>query len=522
MSTRFDKSCKIDGLVDDVSIPHEIRKPFRSMCSLAYSALCENKRLFTKEEADFDTLGFLHVRPTVTMFGSERYYSFDHLSIQEFLAAIHLARMNSERQLSAVKLFLDKSPRSQILSFYAGLTGLSNEKALKALSKSLRTARDNQAVAERLISSRGRSDPQQEALTFLKCLFECKNESVWKLPETELHINPTAYNLYAKLALFGYEGSFERSLYSLSFYSVALTPLDCLSLGYNINAKSFLPRSQIITFTLCSNIDPNGMRLLFTELKKGINCRTKVRVQLVLGQYKLNKKSVLSLKELLRGQSNLEAISLPAWQCFDPSVVDLNFVLKSLIEGLSDNSSCVLIDLSDNCFDSSHVHYFILMLRYCHQIAFLTLTSYDLSRVMPLFSSVLLFTTTLYSLNVSCCNISNYDLIQLGLKMSICRSLEQLLIWGNPFTDDGLTNFLKLFMANRHSKLNFLDIQLLPLYIRQPNQSSLNIVEEINLFRSIIGYPLLFINAITSIMNFPDRMSSSLLVQQYRKDKDGR
>ena len=83
---------------------------------------------------------------TLTMLGpSINYYSFDHLSIQEFLAAIHLASMRNDQQLRAVKLFLDKSPRSQILSFYAGLTGLSNEKVLRVLSKSLETARDSES-----------------------------------------------------------------------------------------------------------------------------------------------------------------------------------------------------------------------------------------------------------------------------------------------------------------------------------------------------------------------------------------
>ena len=528
MSTRFDKSCKIDSLVDDESIPCEIRKPFRRLCSLAYIALCENKRLFTKEELDHndlnDTLGFLHVHSTVTMFGYERYYSFDHLSIQEFLAAIHLARMRSDPQSNAVKSFLYKSPRSQILSFYAGLTGLSNEKVLKVLSKSLETARDAGNIVEKLISSQRRNDPQQEALTFLKCLFECKNDSLWELPETELHINPTIPNRIANRFELSScsEVSYKLPFHTLSLRSLALTPLDCLSLGYYINAKSFMPKSQSLTIAFdlnCSTIDPTGLRLLFTELKKGINYRTEVRVQLNLSDNKFNKESVLSLKELLRGQSNLEYLHLI--NSFDPSVVDLNFVLKSLIEGLSSDSSCELFDLSDNHFNSSHVHYFILMLRYCPQLISLTLASYDLSRVMPLFSSALLFTTGLIYLNVSCCNISDSILIQLGKKISTHRFLVQLIIYGNPFTDDGLTNFLRLFMTNSCSQLRFLETQLPPEYTRQPyNQSALNILENINWFRLEIGYPFLVIDSLLPNINFQAILDSNLLVEQFRKHKD--
>ena len=523
MDTRFGRSCKIDSLVDDESIPREIRKPFQRLCSLAYIALCENKRLFTKEEVDFDTLGFLHVRSTVTMFGSERYYSFDHLSIQEFLAAIHLARMRSDPQSNAVKLFLDKSPRSQILSFYTGLTGFSNEKVLKLLSKSLETAIDFKTIAENLTSSHGRNDPQQEALAFLGCFFECKNKSLWKMPETDLQVNTIAVqNDFANLikASHGLEGTFKKALHSLSLQSLALTPLDCLSLGYYINAKSFMPKSQILTFNLyCCNIDPTGMRLLFTELKRGINYHTEVRVQLILSKNKLNKDSVLSLKELWRGQSNLESIALS--DCFDPSVVDLNYVLKSLIEGLSDNSSCRFIDLSHNHFNSSHIHYFILMLKYCPQLCSLDLKFFDLSRVMPLFSSVLLFTTVLHTLDVSCCNISDSELFQLGRKISVCKTVRQLFICGNPFTDDGLTDFLELFITNRHSKLIFLEIQLPPKHTRQPNQSALNVLEKINQFRSEIGYPRLVMTSYVSLMNIPNAGNKIQLIKQFRRDKDG-
>ena len=530
MDTRFDKSCKIDSLVDDASIPHEIRKPFRSMCSLAYSALCENKRLFTKDELDHndlnDTLGFLDVWPTVTMFGSERYYSFDHLSIQEFLAAIHLARMIGDQQLSAVNVFLEKSPHSQILSFYAGLTGLSNEKVLKVLSKSLGAAGDFAIVAETLRSSHGRKDPRQEALAFLTCLFECKNESLWKLPETELQINKIERDNQNEFANFlkvrhGLKVTNKQPLHSLCLHSLALTPLDCLSLGYYINAKSFLPKSQAYSFSLYgSNIDPTGMRLLFTELKRGINYRTEVRVWLTLARNKLKKESVLSLKELFCGQSNLERIDLCA--CFDPSVIDLNFVLKSLIEGLSENSSCGFIKLSENHFNSSHIHYFILMLRSCPQLGWLDLKFYDLSRVMPLFSCALLFTSALHTLDVSCCNISDSVLFQLGTKVSFCRYLEQLMIGGNPFTDDGLTNFLKLFMTNVCSRLRFLEIQLPPKYKRQPNQSVLNVLEEINQFRSIVEYPHLIMESCASPSNIRDGGNKIQSIEQYRRDKDGR
>ena len=160
------------------------------------------------------------------------------------------------------------------------------------------------------------------------------------------------------------------------------------------------------------------------------------------------------------------------------------------------------------------------MLRSSPQLYRLDLGLIDFSRVMPLFSSAQLFTTALSYLDVSHCNISDSELIQLGTKISICRSLKQLYIWGNPFTDDGLTNFLELFMTNRYSRLKSLWVDLPPLYTRQPNQSSLKVLEKINQFRSEMGYPHLIINSdVETISN--NALSNTLLVEVFRKGKDG-
>ena len=255
-------------------------------------------------------------------------------------------------------------------------------------------------------------------------------------------------------------------LHSVSLYGLPLTPIDCLSLGYYINKKTFLSTPIKMQFNLsCCSIDRIGLHVLFTELKKSINHRTPVRVRLALNGNKFDNESLLSLKKLLQGQSNLEGLGLCA--CFDPSVLDLRYALKCLIEGLANNSTCTFVDLSlDYGFDSSHIHYFVLMLRACPQLQHLNLLNCDLSKVMPLFYNAVL-TSKLYLLDISYCNISDSDLISLGeIAFTVaqskrhCLNLSCLSVSGNPITHDGLSIFLKLLWENPLFYLRFFGIDL--------------------------------------------------------------
>ena len=191
---------------------------------------------------------------------------------------------------------------------------------------------------------------------------------------------------------------------------------------------------------------------------------------------KFSSDSLLSLKELLQGQSNVEGVAL--CNCFEPSIVSICFALKFLIEGLSKSSSCGFIDLSANSFDSSHIYYIILLLRACPQIYLLELRDNHLSGTMSLFSRAIAL-TTLQSLDLSNCNIHDHDLIILG--RGICTTqLHSLSILCNPFTDKGLSIFLKLFVSNVLSVLTILRID------RHANEDHMQILKKINHFRASI------------------------------------
>ena len=232
----------IDNLTDDSCIPPQICDPFRIICHLAYSSVLKNKRLFTAKElgeAQVDNvLGFLKVHPKLTMYGSERYYSFFHLSLQEFLAAVCLSKKGEATQVKDIQKILNRNPLSQVLHFYAGLTSLSNNQALKLLSQSLSEAVD--CVTIKTLSPPNDPRPwlSAKALTFLNCLYESQNENVLNLPETNLLSNENAREAVRELQMQAKVVLEYEPLGTLTLNFLPLTPIDCLSIGYYIRIKS--------------------------------------------------------------------------------------------------------------------------------------------------------------------------------------------------------------------------------------------------------------------------------------------
>ena len=264
-----------------------------------------------------------------------------------------------------------------MIPFYAGLTGLSNKKALRVLSEALPLTVDSETIMMHVVEEKG--DPQQKALALFNSLFESQNNALLKLPETDL---PVSNRIEKGIKDLHKDSNFTpqiQQLRSLLLHSLPLTPLDCLSIGHYINIKSCMSavKSHIISLDLVCSLNHTGINILFTELKRNISQRTTVRVQLIMTANKFNSESLLLLKELLQGQSNVEGIAL--CNCFEPSIVNICFALKCVIEGLSKNSSCGFMDLSANNFNLSHIFYIVLLLRIFPQINWLELKDYDLS-----------------------------------------------------------------------------------------------------------------------------------------------
>ena len=486
----IDSPC-IEDLLND--IPSEICESFDKVCLLAYSSSLSGKQLFTTKELGHatlivdNTLGFLQVHSSISRFGPKPYYRFDHLLLQEFLAAIHLSKLGNDDQVSAVKQLLSMNPLSQILPFYAGLTKLSNNSAFKCISVALSQAVEIIEIEKQLLQSKG--DPGKKALAFFNCLFECHEESFLKLPETNMSVDKCsikeALNTLKEANLLSVS-DMEHSFASVTLHGLVLTSIDCLSLGYYVHMKSCVPTRSPLSMAIildCCSLDHTGIRAFIAEFKKTTTKQQRklVKLQLSVGNTVFDNETLVSFKELLQGSSHLNSLGL--CKCLSRSVPDLSFALKCLTEGLSSNSSCVYINLGKNDFRPEHIYYFVLMLRSSSQLRALNISYYDVSSIMPIFCRAVRLSCVQY-LELMACNISDSHLIMLG-KM-ICNNLAilSLDIYGNPITHHGLSEFLALFVLNPFkSQLAFV---LVHLQLSNHQKETLKLI---NTFRFLLRRP---------------------------------
>ena len=490
---KAEEPCEIVSLLHDSCLHHEICDSFRKMCLLAYKSVLNMKRFFTAsdlEEANVrDTLGLLDARSVITMFGSRQYHSFYHISVQEFLAAVHLSTMKGSEQINAIKNFLGNNLiRSQVLSFYAGLTNLANSNAFQTISEGISHTMGYITIVDQLLEAK--SDPRQKAVAFLRCLYECQNELLMRSPDSNLPLN-WLFDEYlagvSKVVCLPPSSVPLKTLKTLTLHRLTLTPLDCLSLGYYIRSKLkyALPEDSKITsvynMTQCS-ITEVGLCLLLTEIAKDVTECTQTQATLILTGNRFNRTSLVALKNLLQSCVNINSLLLR--RCFDPAIVDLRYALKCLTEGLASNFSCSTVDLSANRLNYSHIYHIVLMVVTCPRISFLVLRHNDLSQVMSLFSHAIAL-TSLVMLDLGDCNISDSHLEILGENIQNNRHLHALRLPLNKFTLAGLCRFLCLFKYNLLSRLTCLEVEHEFIEHHRVKQIS----REINWFRSMLPYP---------------------------------
>ena len=109
-------------------LPSDVNSNFLALCQLAYDSIAQPgdqvKLIFTDIPKDFDGLGFMDsvfeffvTRKTVAS------HNFLHLTLQEFLAAVHISTMDAKQRLEHFKKHADGRLRV-VLRFLAGLTEL--------------------------------------------------------------------------------------------------------------------------------------------------------------------------------------------------------------------------------------------------------------------------------------------------------------------------------------------------------------------------------------------------------------
>ena len=429
------------GPIRDIErdLPPEIDRKLRKLCLLAYNAVSSNKNVMTyselmKEgmEKPDESFGLLQIRESVTVYGPELIYSFPHLSIQEFLAAIHIKRIgNEEEEASAIKRLDDKDPLNPVITFYAGLTKFRNKKVQDLLLQKLKNVQfDFDKVLDNITCKS--NDPRRSLLSLLNCIYESQDEALAKL------YDPTPA---LKVSLF--HGLNSRCL---SFPHLALYPSDCLSIGYYVRQVR-----QVINLVLRDcHINEVGVEVLTKELKKGTSTSDN-ELYLYLGYNSLTThRGIKPIKTLLSGQSNITFLDLT--RCIRPKSIQRTF-LKCVVEGLDNNSTLQSLAIGGCGITFIHVHYLVLLLTTNNSLKYLELSLNNLGKAIPLLSKVLKFSRRLQMLVLRICNIDDHGLNCLTKAAVEHPSLCQLELCFNPLTSAGVRESLLIFQRNPYIRL---------------------------------------------------------------------
>ena len=215
---------EISGIESLDDLPQIIQSPFKDICAIAYNGVMEDRIVFDLKchlkcdlKRDFNTLGLLQGVESFTDGGKSHSYNFLHLSIQELLAAIHMAnQLTSSEQVTQFRELFGRARFSAVFQFYAAKTKLQTpgikDVVVEAVKKSW--GYHNRHITQ-LTPHYGKSDypnynrqPQPLILSLIRCLYEAQDKTLCELVVQEL----TDINL--------------------NLTGISLNPADCLAVGY--------------------------------------------------------------------------------------------------------------------------------------------------------------------------------------------------------------------------------------------------------------------------------------------------
>ena len=110
-------------------LPTDVYEQFQGLCRMAYEGILNRQQLVfsvTHLPTGFAPLGLMQEVPQLYTEGSAFSYHFIHLTLQEYLAAIHISQLPSPDQIRLVQEHLDSGHFKMTIRFLAGLTKLAN------------------------------------------------------------------------------------------------------------------------------------------------------------------------------------------------------------------------------------------------------------------------------------------------------------------------------------------------------------------------------------------------------------
>ena len=436
-------------LVGNVGFSETVENTLSQVGKLAKTGIEERRLMFDSTEVQgMENCGLLNRIPDceVSPFRLKCQFCFIHLTLQEFLAAREIVKMDPS-ELSAFIYSNASDPKWQlVIQFVAGLLhGQENEAVNTFVSI--------------LCNSLTKGGPKQEALLMIKCLHEYHNEATVEKAASQLQKN-------------------NKFCGSINFTKCQVTPVDCIALSYFIR---HLHKPSQLTLRR-SNVTDQGVSQLSDALKYE-HCKL---TELDLCRNNITDQGISHLCDALKNEHcNLTGLDLRGNNITDQGVSHLCDALKDehcklaelnlrhtnitdqgvshLCDALKDEH-CKLADLNlrhTNVTDQGVSHLCVALKDEHCNLADLNLRHTDITDqgVSHLCDALKDEHCKVAELNLRYTNITDQGVSHLcdALKNEHCK-LTVLDLCGNNITNQGVSHLCDA-LKDKHCKLTGLDLR---------------------------------------------------------------
>ena len=322
---RLGKTQKQSHLLPLDKLPRKIRLAYYEMCKIAFTGTRESKVTFShsdleavKESTIICEMGLLQATPSIISDGKIVYYHFIHLSIQEYLSALYIARLPASEQMSTFNSLFSDSRFSAVFQFYSAITKLRTSRPL--LSK-LPQWLIPQSVTVHMRDLIGRMIQQRNKpllVSLLHCLSEAEDPSLCQFVIEQL-----------------------ENMLDLS--NTSLTPVDCLAVGYFISTIS-LTITKVKEFTVnlisCS-LGEAHIKSLMRSINRHINSHSTVNthIDMRLGNNDIHEEGASHVADMLNSTSIVSALRIHSNLIDDKG-------LQTIFNALKQNKILKYLDIS--------------------------------------------------------------------------------------------------------------------------------------------------------------------------------